>query len=94
MCNGDSGGSLTLEENGVYRFRGIVSLTVAKDNGLCNPMEYVIFTDVVKYLSWIIEIVPELEESKKGNFKNKFIPHDNHVSQKLFSILTRVKKNC
>ncbi|KAJ6650056.1 Limulus clotting factor C, partial [Pseudolycoriella hygida] len=60
-CNGDSGGGFTFQEHGVYRIRGIVSLTQVRStehNRLCKVDEYVVFTDVAKYLSWIQEIAP------------------------------------
>lgn len=61
VCNGDSGGSILFEKDGVYRIRGIVSLTIARDaSGSCNSKEYVIFTDVAKYLLWIEEVTPGL----------------------------------
>lgn len=43
-------------EDGLYRLRGIVSLTVSRsDKNVCDPMQYVIFTDAAKYLDWINE---------------------------------------
>lgn len=66
-CNGDSGGSLTFEENGVYRIRGIVSLTQASQRNnrlLCKVDQYVVFTDVAKYLDWIQYI----QNGARGNF--------------------------
>lgn len=55
-----SGGSIAFEEDEVYRIRGIVSLTVARrDNFLCNTSEYVVFTDVAQYLSWIAETIAQ-----------------------------------
>lgn len=65
-CNGDSGGGYVFEENGVYRMRGIVSLTQARPgdhNRLCKTDQYVVFTDVAKYLDWIEEMVPSLASS-------------------------------
>ncbi|XP_037031047.1 limulus clotting factor C-like [Bradysia coprophila] len=62
-CNGDSGGGLTFEENGVYRIRGIVSLTQVRPGSqvrLCKTDQYVVFTDVAKHVQWIREIVPGL----------------------------------
>lgn len=64
VCEGDSGGSLTFEENGVYRIRGIVSFSLSMDaKPLCNSEEYVIFTDVAKYLTWIEEMVQQVQPS-------------------------------
>ncbi|KAG4080262.1 hypothetical protein HA402_010754 [Bradysia odoriphaga] len=57
-CQGDSGGSISFEENGSYYIRGIVSVGQGKVNLItqkidCDAMQYVVFTDVAKYLSWI-----------------------------------------
>lgn len=52
VCNGDSGGAMTFEENGIYYIRGIASVSVSK-GGQCDVMEYTVFTDVAKYLPWI-----------------------------------------
>lgn len=71
MCNGDSGGSISFEENDVYSIRGIVSLTMTrKDLKYCSNEDYVIFTDVVQYLHWIENVVPELKRlpSKLGEY--------------------------
>lgn len=64
----NSGGSIAFEEDGVYRIRGIVSLTVARiDKQVCNSEEYVIFTDVAQYLPWIEETIAQTDKptSKK-----------------------------
>lgn len=56
VCNGFSGGSMAFEENGVYYIRGIVSSAISAQYGVCNPNEYVIFTDVARYLHWIKQV--------------------------------------
>ncbi|XP_037025151.1 uncharacterized protein LOC119066670 [Bradysia coprophila] len=59
-CNGDSGGGIVFEDEGVYRIRGIVSLTQVRPGerrDLCKVDEYVVFTDVAKYIDWIEENV-------------------------------------
>lgn len=54
VCNGDSGGSMIFQENNVWRLRGVVSLSMKRDNqDLCNTSHYVIFTDAAQYLDWI-----------------------------------------
>lgn len=57
VCNGDSGGGMYFERNGIYSLRGIVSLTVSRSSevNLCDPQEYVVFTDAARYLDWIRE---------------------------------------
>lgn len=38
----------------VWMLRGIVSLSKPKENqGICDPTNYVVFTDAAKYLDWI-----------------------------------------
>lgn len=53
-CNGDSGGGLILFENGVWQLRGIISVALADPvTGMCNLKQYVVFTDVAKFIPWI-----------------------------------------
>lgn len=62
-CNGDSGGGMVFENDGVYQIRGIVSVSPVRSGerrDLCNVDEYVVFTDVAKYLQWIELNVPGL----------------------------------
>lgn len=62
---------MTFEENGVHRIRGIVSLTQVRPdnhNRFCKTDEYVVFTDVAKYLDWIRKVVPSLPLPSTGNF--------------------------
>ncbi|XP_055547588.1 uncharacterized protein LOC129731533 [Wyeomyia smithii] len=54
VCNGDSGGGLVFVENLRYYLRGIVSISAQKRNQLmCDPNRYSVFTDVSKFLKWI-----------------------------------------
>ncbi|XP_055614359.1 venom protease-like, partial [Uranotaenia lowii] len=54
VCNGDSGGGLVFEDNNRYYLRGIVSISATKRNQLmCDPNRYSVFTDVSKFLRWI-----------------------------------------
>lgn len=53
-CNGDSGGGMFFLFGDRYYVRGIVSFTASdKNTALCDPFEYVVFTDVARYVSWI-----------------------------------------
>ncbi|CAH2098476.1 unnamed protein product [Euphydryas editha] len=67
-CNGDSGGGFLVyipyEDSpfikkyvkGSWYVRGIVSLSVAQqDTALCDPNEYVVFTDIAAYTDWIYD---------------------------------------
>lgn len=75
MCNGYNGASLTFEENGVFRIRGIVSGGVPKDGQIyvCDPNEYVIFTDVAQFIPWIKESVPQLKQSTLTNGSGRLL---------------------
>ncbi|XP_072946360.1 chymotrypsin-like elastase family member 2A isoform X2 [Epargyreus clarus] len=64
-CNGDSGGGFVVfvpdtakddapNAQGSWYVRGIVSMTASrKDVAICDPHQYVVFTDVAKYTGWI-----------------------------------------
>lgn len=54
VCNGDSGGGLVFVDEYRYYLRGIVSISAQKRNQLmCDPNRYSVFTDVSKFLKWI-----------------------------------------
>lgn len=56
VCRGDSGSGMFVNLNGLWKIRGLVSFGVKGRNGAsCNPRDYVIFTDVLKYIDWIKE---------------------------------------
>ncbi|KAK9751266.1 Trypsin [Popillia japonica] len=63
VCNGDSGSGMVIERpdgNGEksWHLRGVVSVSIPKPGTrICNPMEYMVFTDVAKYLTWIKQIM-------------------------------------
>lgn len=49
-----SGGGLTLYHNDRWTLRGIVSAGLSDANtGACKLMDYVVFTDVTYFTSWI-----------------------------------------
>ncbi|XP_037049414.1 serine protease gd-like [Bradysia coprophila] len=53
-CNGDSGSGLAFKINGKWMLRGIVSAALADPiSSTCNLGEYVVFTDVAKFVGWI-----------------------------------------
>ncbi|XP_028175360.1 spermosin-like [Ostrinia furnacalis] len=60
-CLGDSGGGLYIIEDGRWRVRGIVSLSLRQENGddTCNLNNYIVFTDAAKYDKWIRNIVQQ-----------------------------------
>ena len=52
VCNGDSGGGLFIESNGVFYLKGIVSASLTKANK-CDVSNFAIYTNIAKFLSWI-----------------------------------------
>lgn len=53
-CNGDSGGGMSFKRNNRWMLRGIVSAALADPiENTCNLDEFVVFTDVAKFVSWI-----------------------------------------
>lgn len=50
---GDSGGGLMLYENGKWVLRGIISASLRDPLNGCDVNNYVVFTDVAKYINWI-----------------------------------------
>lgn len=53
-CNGDSGSGLAFKINNRWTLRGIVSAALADPiTSTCNLGEYVVFTDVAKFVGWI-----------------------------------------
>ncbi|XP_039747712.1 chymotrypsin-C-like [Pararge aegeria] len=70
-CNGDSGSAFqvfipsdypdnTKNLTGTWHVKGIVSNTMARsDRSICDPDEYVVFTDVEKFVDWIEKYLEE-----------------------------------
>ncbi|XP_055551608.1 transmembrane protease serine 9-like [Wyeomyia smithii] len=55
-CNGDSGGGMFFLYGDRYFVRGIVSFSPKIElTGRCDPFEYVAFTDVARYIDWIVQ---------------------------------------
>ncbi|GAB0088229.1 Serine protease gd [Sergentomyia squamirostris] len=53
-CNGDSGSGLLIYEDHRWQLAGIVSVAVKHPySGICDLSQYVVFTDVTKFLDWI-----------------------------------------
>ncbi|XP_050353335.1 serine protease gd-like isoform X2 [Nymphalis io] len=54
VCNGDSGGGMVFYMGDSWYLRGLVSLSVARQNEYrCDPTHFVVFTDLSKILPWI-----------------------------------------
>lgn len=57
-CAGDSGSGLMLNQNGAWYLRGLVSLSLKDANtGQCDLNEFVVFTDVAKFVPWITSLL-------------------------------------
>ncbi|XP_055679535.1 serine protease gd-like [Lutzomyia longipalpis] len=53
-CHGDSGSGLLTYEDHKWQLAGIISLAVKHPiSGLCDLSQYVVFTDVSKFVGWI-----------------------------------------
>ncbi|XP_049879106.1 serine protease gd-like isoform X2 [Pectinophora gossypiella] len=60
VCNGDSGGGMVFNLQNTWYLRGLVSLSVARQNEYrCDPTHYVVFTDLAKFLPWIQQYVTD-----------------------------------
>ncbi|XP_065345293.1 uncharacterized protein LOC135942880 [Cloeon dipterum] len=67
ICNGYSGGSLSVEKNDRWFIRGIVSFGMSKkvmfegnETSLCHPNQYSLLADVASYMDWIVGNTPDL----------------------------------
>lgn len=55
-CSGDTGSGMYIHSKGLFKIRGIFSYGVrSADRSSCNPRDYVLFTDVLRYIDWIKE---------------------------------------
>lgn len=54
VCEGDSGGGLCFEKNGIWYLRGIVSVSPVR-NGGCDYNSYVGFTYISHFRDWVRE---------------------------------------
>lgn len=56
ICRGDSGGGLVMQLNDLWYIRGIASVTPSARSStldVCDLSQFVLFTDVVQFASWI-----------------------------------------
>ena len=58
ICDGDSGGGLSIKVGSTFFFRGIVSSGL-HDQISCDVSKFAIFTDVLKFKPWIDQIMRE-----------------------------------
>lgn len=59
VCNGDSGGGMVFQQNQRWFLKGIVSVSAALDENRnrCDPLNFVVFTDVAKFGNWITDVL-------------------------------------
>ena len=58
VCDGDSGGGVSIKVGSTFYFRGIVSSGLY-DGTSCDVSKYSIFTDALKFKSWIDQILSQ-----------------------------------
>ncbi|KAB0791003.1 hypothetical protein PPYR_02803 [Photinus pyralis] len=56
-CNGDSGGGFLMLVEGQWTLRGIVSMSLITPDGNCDLRQYVVFTDIARYLPWLLPLM-------------------------------------
>ncbi|CAD6239024.1 GSCOCT00008609001.2-RA-CDS [Cotesia congregata] len=68
VCNGDSGGGLVFNNQGLWYLRGIVSVSIGSkiSDGIpvCNNNLYSLYTKISSHMSWIQDIIFKLETHK------------------------------
>lgn len=87
VCEGDSGGGLFIETNGVNFLKGIVSSSLLK-NDTCDVASNAIYTDVPKFMDWIKKITKGgLIASTPGQFKKSSTTYifENELDEKFFN---------
>jgi len=62
-CTGDSGSGVIVSYNETFYLRGIVSSSLINELGACNVYNHSVYTNVVKFHSWIEDISDEIENS-------------------------------
>nr|XP_029715999.1 serine protease grass-like [Aedes albopictus] len=82
VCNGDSGGGLFFEINGVWYLGGITSFTRARDEDStkCQTKGYAVFTKIHDYLPWIRETSNLKYLIGEGEVTNSKVCVANNVS--------------
>uniref|UniRef100_A0A182MJ99 Peptidase S1 domain-containing protein n=1 Tax=Anopheles culicifacies TaxID=139723 RepID=A0A182MJ99_9DIPT len=84
-CNGDSGGGMFFEVGGKWFVRGLVSFTPLRANAsICDPLKYTAYTDVAKYLGWIVQYV----DNRVLSYENDVLEVDYEEKLRLFNFDT------
>lgn len=61
------GSGFFVNSNGVWTLKGMVSASVSNVYGDCLIKQFAIYTNVIKFKSWIIETVEKDAESLRRN---------------------------
>lgn len=71
VCNGDSGGGIHFERNGVFYIGGLVSFTAKREYlDLCKIRSYAVFTNVNYFHKWIGDVTKhQYLSAEKGIFE-------------------------
>jgi secreted trypsin-like serine protease len=60
-CQGDSGGSLTIQKNDTWYLRGVVSFGISKKNAqqvaVCDEKYPSLYADLASSIDWIVKVV-------------------------------------
>ena len=62
LCNGDSGGGLSIKVGSTFYFRGIVSASLLDGVKRCDVKSFAVFTDVLKFKHEIDQVLSEQGE--------------------------------
>jgi secreted trypsin-like serine protease len=62
VCLGDSGNGLFVVHSETYYLRGIVSASLYSNND-CDVHNHAIFTDVLKFNSWVVERIDQIDRA-------------------------------
>lgn len=76
---GDSGAGLHIKVNGVFYLRGLVSSTLLNKDGNCDTTTYAVYTDVLKYKSWIDGSQEEVKS--RGRSLAAFVQEEKEILQ-------------
>lgn len=73
VCNGDSGSGLFIQSANVWYLRGIVSSSFVI-NGVCDIKDYAVYTNVLKFTSWINQIIAETKAPTTDSVPQLLVP--------------------
>ena len=100
ICFGDSGGSLVVQVNSTFYFRGIISSTLTNEVGSCDVSTYQIYTDALKYFRWMKykmkQVVYEISTDgdwRGKNFTTCYVDGGQYIDEEGFTIDSTLEGN-